>query len=91
MRDAAIHAQEKRARIAEDTLDIYARRRPHGHAEHAQRVETLPSPPTPDADQLIMTRRGHEGQDGAIIARIAAELTDQFAAADQVEVKGRQK
>ena len=47
----------------------------------------------PDAYELIVSRlEGMKAKNGAIIARIAAELTDQFARRGiKVEVKGRQK
>ena len=69
-------------------------RRPHGHAGHAQRTRgTGVRLPMPEAHELIVARLEElKAKNGALIARIAAELTDQFARRGiKVEVKGRQK
>ena len=52
MRTLQFMPEDKRARIAQDTLDIYASAcRPHGHAEHAQRARRS-CLPLPDAGRL---------------------------------------
>jgi guanosine-3',5'-bis(diphosphate) 3'-pyrophosphohydrolase len=86
---------EKRARIAQDTLDIYAPLAGRmGMQSMRSELEDLSFRCLmPDAHQLIVSRlEALKSQNGAIIARIAAELTDQFVRRGiKVEVKGRQK
>src|SRR3984893_6212581 len=95
MRTLQFMPQDKRARIAEDTLDIYAPLAGRmGMQSMRNELEDLAFRCLmPDAYKLIMTRlEAMKIKNGAIIARIAAELTDQFARRGiRVEVKGRQK
>src|ERR1700723_1792340 len=95
MRTLQFMPDAKRARIAEDTLDIYAPLAGRmGMQSMRNELEDLAFRCLmPDAYKLIMTRlEAMKTKNGAIIARIAAELTDQFARRGiKVEVKGRQK
>src|SRR5580700_10401833 len=95
MRTLQFMPQDKRARIAEDSLDIYAPLAGRmGMQSMRNELEDLAFRCLmPDAYKLIMTRlEAMKIKNGAIIARIAAELTDQFARRGiKVEVKGRQK
>ena len=95
MRTLQFMPEEKRARIAEDTLDIYAPLAGRmGMQSMRNELEDLAFRCLmPDAYKLIVTRlEAMKAKNGAIIARIAAELTDQFARRGiKVEVKGRQK
>src|SRR5574337_89378 len=85
----------KRARIAQDTLDIYAPLAGRmGMQSIRSELEDLAFRCLmPDAYALIVARlEAMKAKSGAIIAGIAAELTDQFARRGiKVEVKGRQK
>ena len=95
MRTLQFMPEGKRARIAEDTLDIYAPLAGRmGMQSMRNELEDLAFRCLmPDAYKLIVTRlEAMKTKNGAIIARIAAELTDQFARRGiKVEVKGRQK
>jgi GTP pyrophosphokinase len=95
MRTLRFMPEAKRARIAEDTLDIYAPLAGRmGMQSMRNELEDLAFRSLmPDAYKLIVSRlEGMKTKNGAIIARIAAELTDQFARRGiKVEVKGRQK
>src|SRR5271154_2288274 len=95
MRTLQFMPEAKRARIAEDTLDIYAPLAGRmGMQSMRNELEDLAFRCLmPDAYKLIVTRlEAVKTKNGAIIARIAAELTDQFARRGiKVEVKGRQK
>ena len=95
MRTLQFMPADKRARIAEDTLDIYAPLAGRmGMQSMRNELEDLAFRCLmPDAYKLIVTRlEAMKAKNGAIIARIAAELTDQFARRGiRVEVKGRQK
>ena len=95
MRTLQFMPESKRARIAEDTLDIYAPLAGRmGMQSMRNELEDLAFRCLmPDAYKLIITRlEAMKTKNGAIIARIAAELTDQFARRGiKVEVKGRQK
>ena len=95
MRTLQFMPEAKRARIAEDTLDIYAPLAGRmGMQSMRNELEDLAFRSLmPDAYELIVSRlEGMKAKNGAIIARIAAELTDQFARRGiKVEVKGRQK
>ena len=95
MRTLQFMPEDKRARIAEDTLDIYAPLAGRmGMQSMRNELEDLAFRCLmPDAYKLIVTRlEAMKAKNGAIIARIAAELTDQFARRGiKVEVKGRQK
>ncbi len=95
MRTLHFMPQDKRARIAEDTLDIYAPLAGRmGMQSMRNELEDLAFHSLmPDAYKLIVSRlEAMKAKNGAIIARIAAELTDQFARRGiKVEVKGRQK
>jgi GTP pyrophosphokinase len=86
---------EKRARVAQDTLDIYAPLAGRmGMQSMRSEFEDLSFRCLmPDAYALILSRlEALKARNGAIIARIAAELTDQFVRRGiKVEVKGRQK
>ncbi len=86
---------DKRIRIAQDTLDIYAPLAGRmGMQSMRSELEDLSFRCLmPDAYALIMKRlETMKVKNGAIIARIAAELTDQFARRGiKVEVQGRQK
>jgi GTP diphosphokinase / guanosine-3',5'-bis(diphosphate) 3'-diphosphatase len=86
---------EKRARVAQDTLDIYAPLAGRmGMQSMRSELEDLSFRCLmPDAYALIVSRlEALKAKNGAIIARIAAELTDQFVRRGiKVEVKGRQK
>ncbi len=87
--------EDKRARVAQDTLDIYAPLAGRmGMQSMRSELEDLSFRCLmPDAYQLIVSRlEALKARNGAIIARIAAELTDQFVRRGiKVEVKGRQK
>ena len=87
--------QDKRARIAQDTLDIYAPLAGRmGMQGMRSELEDLAFRYLmPEAYALIVSRLEElKTKNGALIARIAAELTDQFARRGiKVEVKGRQK
>jgi GTP diphosphokinase / guanosine-3',5'-bis(diphosphate) 3'-diphosphatase len=95
MRTLAFMPQEKRARIAQDTLDIYAPLAGRmGMQGMRSELEDLAFRYLmPDAYALIMARLEElKKKNGALIARTADELTDQFARRGaKVEVKGRQK
>jgi GTP diphosphokinase / guanosine-3',5'-bis(diphosphate) 3'-diphosphatase len=86
---------EKRARIAQDTLDIYAPLAGRmGMQSMRSELEDLSFRCLmPEAHQLIVSRlEALKSRNGALIARIAAELNDQFVRRGiNVEVKGRQK
>ena len=87
--------EDKRARVAQDTLDIYAPLAGRmGMQSMRSELEDLSFRCLmPDAYALIVSRlEALKAKNGAIIARIAAELTDQFVRRGiKVEVKGRQK
>ncbi len=95
MRTLAFMPQDKRARIAQDTLDIYAPLAGRmGMQGMRSELEDLAFRYLmPDAYELIMARLEElKKKNGALIARTADELTDQFARRGaKVEVKGRQK
>jgi GTP diphosphokinase / guanosine-3',5'-bis(diphosphate) 3'-diphosphatase len=95
MRTLQFMPEAKRARIAQDTLDIYAPLAGRmGMQSMRSELEDLSFHCLmPDAYALIVSRlEALKAKNGAIIARIAAELTDQFARRGiRVEVKGRQK
>ncbi len=95
MRTLSFMPTDKRGRIAQDTLDIYAplAGRMGMQGLRSELEELAFRYLTPDAYGLIMTRLEElKGKNGALIARIAAELTDQFVRRGiKVEVKGRQK
>jgi GTP pyrophosphokinase len=95
MRTLSFMPEDKRARIAQDTLDIYAplagRMGMQGMRSELENLAFRYL--TPEAHALITTRLEElKAKNGALIARIAEELTDQFARRGiKVEVKGRQK
>ena len=95
MRTLQYMPEAKRARIAQDTLDIYAPLAGRmGMQSMRNELEDLSFRCLmPDAYKLIVTRlEALKTKNGALIARIAAELTDQFVRRGiKVEVKGRQK
>src|SRR4029077_19150483 len=95
MRTLQFMPEVKRARIAEDTLDIYAPLAGRmGMQSMRNELEDLAFRCLmPDAYKLIMTRlEAMKIKNGAIIARIAAELTDKLRRRGiTCEVKGRQK
>jgi GTP pyrophosphokinase len=95
MRTLSFMPEDKRGRIAQDTLDIYAplAGRMGMQGLRSELEELAFRYLMPDAYGLIMTRLEElKGKNGALIARIAAELTDQFVRRGiKVEVKGRQK
>ena len=95
MRTLKYVPEEKRARVAQDTLDIYAPLAGRmGMQSMRSELEDLSFRCLmPEAYALIVSRlEGMKAKNGAIIARIAAELTDQFVRRGiKVEVKGRQK
>ena len=95
MRTLHFVPEEKRARIAQDTLDIYAPLAGRmGMQSMRSELEDLSFRCLmPDAYALIVSRlEALKAKNGALIARIAAELTDQFVRRGiKVEVKGRQK
>ena len=95
MRTLQYMPEAKRARIAQDTLDIYAPLAGRmGMQSMRSELEDLSFRCLmPDAYALILTRlEALKTKNGALIARIAAELTDQFVRRGiKVEVKGRQK
>jgi len=95
MRTLNFMPQDKRARIAQDTLDIYAPLAGRmGMQGMRSELEDLAFRYLmPDAYALIMARLEElKKKNGALIARTADELTDQFARRGaKVEVKGRQK
>jgi GTP pyrophosphokinase len=95
MRTLNFMPQDKRARIAQDTLDIYAPLAGRmGMQGMRSELEDLSFRYLmPDAHELIMARLEElKKKNGALIARTADELTDQFARRGiKVEVKGRQK
>ena len=95
MRTLNFMPQDKRARIAQDTLDIYAPLAGRmGMQGMRSELEDLAFRYLmPDAYDLIMARLEElKKKNGALIARTADELTDQFARRGiKVEVKGRQK
>jgi len=95
MRTLNFMPEEKRVRIAQDTLDIYA---PLAGRMGMQSMRTELEDLAfrclmPDAYGLIASRlESLKTKNGAIIARIASELRDQFARRGiKVEVQGRQK
>jgi GTP pyrophosphokinase len=95
MRTLNFMPAEKRSRIAQDTLDIYAPLAGRmGMQSMRNELEDLAFRCLmPEAYALIVSRlEAMKAKNGAIIARIAEELTDQFARRGiRVEVKGRQK
>ena len=95
MRTLNFIPEAKRPRIAQDTLDIYAPLAGRmGMQSMRSELEDLAFRCLmPDAYRLIVSRlEGLKAKNGAIIARIADELTDQFARRGiKVDVKGRQK
>jgi guanosine-3',5'-bis(diphosphate) 3'-pyrophosphohydrolase len=95
MRTLNFMPEAKRAHIAQDTLDIYAPLAGRmGMQSMRSELEDLSFRCLmPDAYGLIVSRlETLKAKNGAIIARIASELTDQFARRGiKVEVKGRQK
>ena len=95
MRTLNFMPPEKSARIAQDTLDIYAPLAGRmGMQGMRNELEDLAFRSLmADAYALIISRlEALKAKNGAIIARIAAELTDQFERRGiKVEVKGRQK
>ena len=95
MRTLNFMPQEKRARIAQDTLDIYAplAGRMGMQGMRSELDDLAFRYLMPDAYDLIMARLEElKKKNGALIARTADELTDQFARRGiKVEVKGRQK
>jgi len=95
MRTLAFMPQDKRARIAQDTLDIYAplAGRMGMQGMRSELDDLAFRYLMPDACDLIMARLEElKKKNGALIARTADELTDQFARRGiKVEVKGRQK
>ncbi len=95
MRTLKYMPEASRARIAQDTLDIYAPLAGRmGMQSMRSELEDLSFRCLmPDAYALIVSRlQTLKTKNGAIIARIAAELTDQFARRGiKVEVKGREK
>jgi GTP pyrophosphokinase len=95
MRTLQYVPEDKRARIAQDTLDIYA---PLAGRMGMQSMRTELEDLSfrclmPEAYKLIVSRlEALKARNGALISRIAAELTDQFVRRGiRVEVKGRQK
>src|SRR3974390_1885058 len=86
---------EKRARIAQDTLDIYAPLAGRmGMQSIRSEFEDLAFRCLmPDAYSLIVSRLATlKAKNGALIASIASEFRDQFARRGiKVEVQGRQK
>ena len=95
MRTLKYMPEASRARIAQDTLDIYAPLAGRmGMQSMRSELEDLSFRCLmPDAYALIVSRlQTLKTKNGAIIARIAAELTDQFARRGiKVQVKGREK
>ena len=95
MRTLHFMPEDKRARIAQDTLDIYAplAGRMGMQGMRGELEDLAFRYLMPDAYELIMARLEElKTKNGALIARIAAELTDQFVRRGiKVEVKGRQK
>ncbi|HEY1941239.1 MAG TPA: bifunctional (p)ppGpp synthetase/guanosine-3',5'-bis(diphosphate) 3'-pyrophosphohydrolase [Roseiarcus sp.] len=95
MRTLHYMPEGKRARIAQDTLDIYAplAGRMGMQGMRGELEDLAFRYLMPDAYTLIMARLDDlKAKNGALIARIAAELTDQFVRRGiRVEVKGRQK
>jgi GTP diphosphokinase / guanosine-3',5'-bis(diphosphate) 3'-diphosphatase len=95
MRTLTFMPEAKRGRIAQDTLDIYAPLAGRmGMQGIRNELEDLAFRSLmPDAYALIISRlEALKAKNGAIIARIAAELTDQFARRGiKVQVMGRQK
>src|SRR5574337_107184 len=95
MRTLKFMPPAKRARSAQDTLDIYAPLAGRmGMQSIRSELEDLAFRYlTPDAYALIVSRlESLKARNGAIIARIAADLRDQFARRGiKVEVEGRQK
>jgi len=87
--------EAKRARIAQDTLDIYAPLAGRmGMQSLRGELEDLSFRYLrPDAHQLIVARlEDLKAKNGPLIARISSELSDQFARRGiKCEVKGRQK
>ncbi len=95
MRTLQFVPQNRRSRIAQDTLDIYAPLAGRmGMQSLRNELEDLSFRYLmPDAHKLIVDRlEGLKTKNGALIARIADELKDQFARRGiKVEVKGREK
>jgi GTP diphosphokinase / guanosine-3',5'-bis(diphosphate) 3'-diphosphatase len=95
MRTLNFMPEAKRPRIAQDTLDIYAPLAGRmGMQSMRSELEDLSFRCLmPDAYALIVSRlEALKAKNGAIIARIAAELTDQFNRRGiKVQVQGRQK
>ncbi|MGO9744070.1 MAG: RelA/SpoT family protein [Roseiarcus sp.] len=87
--------EQKRARIAQDTLDIYAPLAGRmGMQSVRDELENLAFRYLmPEAQALIVARLAElKVKNGPLIARISAELSDQFARRGiKCEVKGRQK
>ncbi len=95
MRTLKYMPMEKRDRIAQETLDIYAPLAGRmGMQGMRSELEDLAFRQLmPDAHKLILTRlEDLKTKNGALIARIEMELKDQFDRRGiKVEVKGRQK
>jgi guanosine-3',5'-bis(diphosphate) 3'-pyrophosphohydrolase len=95
MRTLNFMPAEKRARIAEETLDIYAplAGRMGMQGLRAELEELSFRHLMPEAHAMILTRLEElKAKNGALIVRIEKELTDQFAKRGiEVQVKGRQK
>ena len=95
MRTLKYMSADKRDRIAQETLDIYAPLAGRmGMQGMRSELEDLSFRQLmPDAHALILTRLADlKAKNGALILRIETELKDQFDRRGiQVEVKGRQK
>jgi GTP pyrophosphokinase len=95
MRTLNFMPPEKRARIAQETLDIYGplAGRMGMQSLRAELEELAFRHLMPDAHAMILARLEElKAKNGAIIVKIEKELTDQFAKRGiKVEVKGRQK
>jgi guanosine-3',5'-bis(diphosphate) 3'-pyrophosphohydrolase len=95
MRTLNFMPEAKRARIAQDTLDIYAplAGRMGMQGMRGELEDLAFRYLMPEAYGLIMARLEElKAKNGPLIARIAAELTDQFVRRGiKVQVRGRQK
>src|SRR3984885_10233352 len=95
MRTLNFMPPEKRARIAQETLDIYGplAGRMGMQGLRAELEELSFQHLMPEAHAMILTRLEElKAKNGALIVRIEKELTDQFAKRGiKVQVKGRQK
>src|SRR5580658_4942092 len=95
MRTLNFMPADKRARIAQETLDIYGplAGRMGMQSLRAELEELSFQHLMPEAHAMILTRLDElKAKNGALIVRIEKELTDQFAKRGiQVQVKGRQK